>query len=223
MPTKKTKPTTKKPRAKKSSTKEVKSRPAQSEGIILDTLNGLLGWVKHHILISLLAVVTIVALGWFGYTTLIKWQFSQAEKEVQNLSSAIIDKLGPPTSTDTLKSCSYKSEKYAYGQVDAACSVRVLLIYDVKDVSEAINIANMVSATSSKVHAISYHANNKFVENENSGEVYQESSVFSEKGFRCSSNVKFNGYIETGESSKNVSVSISCGKPVKYYRIYPEV
>ena len=219
MPTKK-KPT-KKPSLKKKAPKV--TSPQQSEGKLLDAVNNFIGWVRRNPLLFIIFVLIAFASVWFMYVFYIKSQFKQAENEVNTLSSAIITELGTPTSVDTLKSCSYKSEKYAYGQVDAACSVRVLLIYDVKDVSEAINIANMVSATASKVHAISYHANNKFVENENSGEVYQESSVFSEKGFRCSSNVKFNGYIETGESSKNVSVSISCGKPVKYYRIYPEV
>ncbi|MCA9345842.1 hypothetical protein KC871_04495 [Candidatus Saccharibacteria bacterium] len=221
MPTKKTKPT-KKPRAKKSSTKEVKSRPAQSEGIILDTLNGLLGWVKHHILISLLAVVAIVALGWFGYTSLIKWQFSQAEKEVQNLSSAIIDKLGPPTSTDTLKSCSYKSEKYAYGQVDAACSVRIYLTYLTNSSDEALALAKKVTDKTRQLYVIEYEQQPNFTEISGSVEMDWSKNNYTYSNFSCTSWTSYNESSNV-DGSHNTSVGISCGKHVKYYRIYPEV
>ena len=222
MPTKKTKPT-KKPRAKKSSTKQVKSRPAQSEGIILDTLNGLLGWVKHHILISLLAVVTIVALGWFGYTTLIKWQFSQAEKEVQNLSSAIIDKLGPPASTDTLKSCSYKSEKYAYGQVDAACNISMSFTYAVSDAEKASAISEKVNNVITSLYLLPNKPPASFEEGSLNSATTNSTIEYGYKGFKCWSSVTYDGYKTNPNESSSVNISIGCGKPVKYYRIYPEV
>jgi hypothetical protein len=135
------KPPNKKAIPKKKQTKKVATTAAVnvgSEGLVIDKLNTVLAWIKRNPAPFLLIVTLLVGLLWFGYVSYVKWQFSQAEKEVGRLSAAIIDELGTPQSTDTLKSCSYKSEKYAYGQTDAMCSVRTLLTYDVNNANEAL-------------------------------------------------------------------------------------
>jgi predicted negative regulator of RcsB-dependent stress response len=140
----------KKTASKKKQTKKVASTTAanvESEGVVIDKLNAVLAWIKRNPAPFLLIVTLLIGLLWFGYVSYVKWQFSQAEKEVGRLSTAIIDELGTPQSTDTLKSCSYKSEKYAYGQTDAMCSVRTLLTYDVDNANEALEKSDIIKQT----------------------------------------------------------------------------
>jgi hypothetical protein len=211
---------------KKKQTKKVASTTAanvESEGLVIDKLNAVLAWIKRNPAPFLLIVTLLVGLLWFGYVSYVKWQFSQAEKEVGRLSTAIIDELGTPQSTDTLKSCSYKSEKYAYGQTDAMCSVRTLLTYDVDNANEASETSQSINDVVSRLYKEPTQQGATYEEGRLNTSVLNGSREFIVQGFRCWSYVDYNGYRDSLKDSPYVNISIGCGKKVNFYRIYPEL
>jgi hypothetical protein len=217
---------TKKTASKKKQTKKVASTAAAnvgSEGIVIDKLNAVLAWIKRNPAPFLLIVTLLVGLLWFGYVSYVKWQFSQAEKEVGRLSAAIIDELGTPQSTDTLKSCSYKSEKYAYGQTDAMCSVRTLLTYDVDNANEASATSQSINDVVSRLYKEPTQQGATYEEGRLNTSVLNGSREFIVQGFRCWSYVDYNGYRDSLKDSPYVNISVGCGKKVNFYRIYPDV
>jgi len=195
----------------------------RSEGVVIDKLNAVLAWVKRNPAPFLLLLTLLVGLVWCGYVSYVKWQFTQAEKEVGRLSAAIIDELGTPKSTDTLKSCSYKSEKYAYGQTDAMCSVRTLLTYDVDNANEASATSQSINDVVSRLYKEPTQQGATYEEGRLNTSVLNGSREFIVQGFRCWSYVDYNGYRDSLKDSPYVNISIGCGKKVNFYRIYPDI
>jgi hypothetical protein len=216
-------PPNKKAIPKKKQTKKVATTAAanvDSEGVVIDKLNAVLAWIKRNPASFLLIVTLLVGLLWFGYVSYVKWQFSQAEKEVGRLSAAIIDELGTPQSTDTLKSCSYKSEKYAYGQTDAMCSVRTLLTYDVDNANEALEKSDIIKQTTEYQNELASIQSPNFSKNSGILEMDWAKNIFSYKSFSCDTWVS---YEEFNNEYKNprIGIGVSCGKKINFYRIYP--
>lgn len=208
---------------KKKQTKKVASTAAAnvgSEGLVIDKLNAVLAWIKRNPASFLLIVTLLVGLLWFGYVSYVKWQFSQAEKEVGRLSAAIIDELGTPQSTDTLKSCSYKSEKYAYGQTDAMCSVGYSATYS-GDSNYANTVANVVKTVVSKYYDLSYASKGSYTNGVDSSDLNSATNTFAYSNFDCSTIVRY--FTNNPDNKQEVELYISCGKKVNFYRIYPEL
>jgi hypothetical protein len=209
--------------SKKKQTKKVASTAAAnvgSEGVVIDKLNAVLAWIKRNPAPFLLIVTLLVGLLWFGYVSYVKWQFSQAEKEVGRLSTAIIDELGTPQSTDTLKSCSYKSEKYAYGQTDAMCSVGYSATYS-GDSNYANTIANVVKTVVSKYYDLSYASKGSYTNGVDSSDLNSATNTFDYSNFDCGTIVRYS--TNNPDNKQEVELYISCGKKVNFYRIYPDI
>lgn len=87
---------------------------------------------REHVIMILLAVIGLFALCYFAFTqyqvSQEKKAFADAEIVLTQLSKDIEAKLGPPTSSETIKSCGYSSAKFSKGTL--SCSVGVYIFYN---------------------------------------------------------------------------------------------
>ena len=216
---------TKKNTQNRNSTKTAARQAAsnESEGFILDKVNAALAWIKLNPLLFFLGAIAITGLLWLGYVTFVKWQYAQAEKEVNKLSSAVIAELGTPDKTDLLKSCSYQSTKNIGGEGFPACNVRVLLTYSVSNVDEATEVAKKVTDITAKMYTITHQTQPRFNEEKSSLLYTSAENNYEAKGFDCSNNIEYQRDATDQLKESEVQILISCGKSDNIYRIFPEV
>lgn len=96
---------------------------------------------------SVLGLLVVGVLVYFGLIWREKAQFAQAEKEIDALYAQIVERVGKPDQEKKEKSCDRPNLKYKKGPL--SCSVTVYALYDNSDFVRAGKLMSTISSLSS--------------------------------------------------------------------------
>ncbi|MBI3494741.1 hypothetical protein HY004_02050 [Candidatus Saccharibacteria bacterium] len=92
---------------------------------------------------SVLGLLVVGVLVYFGLIWREKAQFAQAEKEIDALYAQIVEKVGKPDQEKKEQSCGYASR--VYGKGPRGCSVAKYALYENKNINQANEITRTIA------------------------------------------------------------------------------
>ena len=216
MPTKKTKPT-KKPRAKKSSTKQLATKVASSQ-----KENVITKWFRvtfannpaGGLLVILAALLALGFVVWLGYSFYERWQFSQADKKLSSLTTQLRDAIDPSAEIVKEKSCSYVSKDYSDIIEVPTCSVNYGFTTSSSEIITIINKIDNLDTFFSESLLEKYNENqsNKYINN--------FISIKTKQGVVDPLNCSLSINLSKVKSENKVGIFISCYDE-SVYQYYP--